>query len=223
MKKIMLLAFILVGQLTFAQNVTNNLGDFTTIRVFDRINVTLVASKENKITISGSRAEDVEVVTKNNELKIRMKLTKLLKGEAVEATVYYKKITQVEASEGSYVGSADTFKNASFSINSKEGANVKLILDVDKLSTKISSGGEIEISGTADNHDALISAGGNLKARNLSTKQTSITVNAGGDADITASDLVDAKTRAGGNIDIYGKPKTVNKKSTAGGTIEVRG
>ena len=223
MKKIMLLAFVLMGQLLTAQNVTRTLGDFNIIRVFDRINVTLVASNENKIEIKGSRAGDVEIVTKNNELKIRMKLTKLLQGETLDATVYYKKITQVEASEGSYVGSADTFKGASFMISSKEGSNVKLALNVDKLSSKINSGGEIEVSGSADNHDATITTGGNLKAKGLSTKQTAITISAGGEADVTASDLVDAKTRAGGSIDIFGNPKTVNKKTTAGGNIEVRG
>jgi len=221
MKKLMIIAFVIVSQMLSAQ-ATRDIGDFNTIRVFDRINVTLVAAGENKIEIKGSRADDVEVVTKNNELKIRMKLTKLLQGESIDAIVYYKKISTVEASEGSYVASQDTFKGSSFSINSKEGANVKLALDVDKLATKINSGGEIELSGKAGYHDASITAGGNLKAKGLSTSETDITISAGGEADITASKKVDAKTKAGGTIDIYGNPKTVNKKTTLGGSIELR-
>ena len=39
-------------------------------------------------------------------------------------------------------------------------------------------------------------------------------------ADVYATDLVDAKTRAGGEITIYGKPKQINEKKIAGGTIE---
>ena len=218
----MLFAFVLVGQLVLAQDVTKNLVDFTALSVFDQINVTLVKSNENKIVVTGSRANDVEIVTKNNELKVRMKLTKLLKGEDVSATIYYKTINRVDVSEGSYVGSADTFKSGEFSVSAKEGANVKLALDVQKLTSKAHSGGEIELSGKAANNDVTITSGGKLKAKNLATKQTNVTINAGGEADITASDLVDAKTRAGGTIDIYGKPKTVNKKTTAGGTIEVR-
>ena len=35
-----------------------------------------------------------------------------------------------------------------------------------------------------------------------------------------ATDLVDAKTRAGGEIKIFGKPKQINEKKIAGGTIE---
>ena len=33
------------------------------------------------------------------------------------------------------------------------------------------------------------------------------------------TDLVDAKVRAGGNITIYGKPRQINQKIVAGGTI----
>ncbi len=46
-----------------------------------------------------------------------------------------------------------------------------------------------------------------------------VTVNAGGNK-FYATDLVDAKTRAGGEIKIYGKPKQINEKKIAGGTIE---
>ena len=56
--------------------------------------------------------------------------------------------------------------------------------------------------------------------KNLITKQTTITGNAGGEADVYATDLVDAKVRAGGTILIYGKPKQINQKVVAGGSIE---
>lgn len=220
MKKLILITVLALGQTITAQ-VTRNLGDFSTVRVFDRISVTLVKSSENKIVINGSRAEDVEVVAKNNELKIRMRLTKLLKGEDINATLYYKSIDQVEANEGSFVSSADTFNVTAFQVNVKEGAHVKLSLDVQKLKSKASSGGISELSGKASNHSATINAGGELKAKSLITSQTDVTISAGGEADVYATDFVDAKTRAGGNIDIYGGPKQVNKKTAVGGTIEV--
>lgn len=220
MKKLILIALLGLGQLLTAQ-VTRNLGDFSTVRVFDRINVTLVKSNENKIVINGSRAGDVEVVAKNNELKIRMRLTKLLTGEDINATLYYRTVDQIEASEGSFVSSADTFNVTAFQVNVKEGAHIKLSLDVQKLKSKASSGGILELSGKAANHSATINAGGELKAKSLITSQTDVTISAGGEADVYATDFVDAKTRAGGNIDIYGGPKQVNKKTSIGGTIEV--
>lgn len=221
MKKILLVAFLGLSQFISAQ-VTKNLGDFSTVRVFDKINVTLVKASENKIVITGSRADDVEVVSKNNDLKVRMKLSKLLAGEDVSATIYYKNIDQVEASEGSFVGSADTFKSTAFAVNAKEGSTIKLTLDVSKLTSKANSGGILQIDGKATNHDLVITSGGIFKGKSLTTAQTTVTISAGGDADVYASDFVDAKTRAGGDINVYGNPKQVNKKTTAGGTINIR-
>lgn len=219
MKKVFFIALFMASQAFSAQEITRKLGDFSTIRVFDQINVTLVASDENKIVIKGSKANEVELVTKNDELKIRMDIDNLLEGEDVEATVYYKKIYVVEASEGSFVGSADVFKATAFEVSAKEGAIVKLKLDVQKLTLKVSSGGMAELSGTAQNHDAIVLAGGILKAKELLTAQTDVTVNAGGEATIYATDFAKAKTRAGGKIDIYGSPKQTDEQTVLGGTI----
>ena len=66
----------------------------------------------------------------------------------------------------------------------------------------------------------LVNSGGVYEAEKLTTNQTVITSNAGGEADVYATDLVDAKVRAGGDITIYGKPKQINQKIVAGGSIE---
>ena len=222
MKKVLILAFLAASQFIAAQ-VTKNLGDFNTVRVFDRISITLVKSSENKIVINGSRAGDVEVVTKNSDLKVRMKLSKLLKGENIEATIYYSTpIYTVEASEGSFVASQDTFKGTAFEINAKEGATIKLNLDVAKLKSKANSGGILEITGKATNHDLSITSGGIFKGKELTTTQTTVSVSAGGEAAVYATEFVDAKTNAGGDIDVYGNPKQVNQKTFAGGDIDIK-
>ena len=222
MKKLIVIAFLMLIQVVAAQEVTKNLGDFTAVKVFDKISVKLVKANENKIVINGSKAEDVELVNKGNDLKIRMKFSKLLQGEDITATLYYKTIDQVEVNESAYVSSEDNFKTVSFVLNAKEGSKIKLNIDTQKLKSKMHSAGEIEITGKAANHDVTITSGGILKAKDFVTSQTTIGVSAGGQASINATELVDAKVRAGGNIDVYGKPKQVNKKTTAGGTIEIR-
>ena len=216
-------AAIMLFQLVSAQERTQNIGDFTAVRAFDQIDVLLVKSSENKIVIKGSRKDDVEVVTKNNELKIRMKFSKLLKGDDISVTVYYNtNIDQVDASEGARVASQDIFKATAFAISAKEGAEVKLKLDVKKLTSKAYSGGILDITGTSDNHDIVINTGGIFKGRQFITKQTSVSVNAGGEADVNATEFVDARTKAGGNINVYGNPPQVNKKTFAGGDINIK-
>lgn len=223
MKKIMLVAFLMLSQVNFAQDKTVSLGDFDEVKVFDRISVMLVQGKENKIEITGNKKDDVEIVNKNGELKVRMKLGKLLKGDDISATIYFtKEINSVEASEGSYVSSEATFNAIDFLASAKEGAEVKLNLDVKKLKVKAYSGGIVNVKGKATNQDIIVNSGGIVKAKDLATSQTSVAVNAGGEADVNASDLVDAKTRAGGNITVYGNPKQVNKKNVIGGNITIK-
>lgn len=221
MKKILLVAFLMLTQINFAQEkFTKNLGDFDAVRVFDRISVQLVPANENKIEITGDRRDDVEIVNKNGDLKIRMKLKKLLKGEDITAILYFKnEIETIEASEGSYVSSEATFKAIDFSVNAKEGAEIKINLDAQKLAVKATSGGIVKLKGSANNQDIVINSGGIVDAKDLETSQTTVAINAGGEADVKASELVDAKTRAGGDITIYGSPKKINKKTFAGGNI----
>ncbi|MEP7094938.1 MAG: head GIN domain-containing protein [Flavobacterium sp.] len=217
MKKLIIGAAILVAQLSFGQ-VTKELGDFDSVKVFDKLHVKLVQSSENKIVIKGARESEVEVVNKQGLLKLRMPFPKLLSGDDLDITVYYKHLELIDVNEGAVVTSKETIKATSFKVSAQEGG--KIDVDVDKLNVSSVSGGEITLSGKASNQDAKLGAGGYLLASKLDTAQTKVSVSAGGKADVNASTLVDAKVSAGGSIYIYGKPKQINQKTVFGGKIE---
>ncbi|MFY0482466.1 head GIN domain-containing protein [Flavobacterium sp. PLA-1-15] len=218
MKKLNIIVLLLVSSLGFSQ-VEKNVGDFNSIAVFDRISVELIKSTESKIEIKGDRANEVELVNKNGNLKVRMKLKKLLDGESVTAKVYYKSLESIDASEGSYVAGDAIFKQASIKLNAKEGSEIRLNIDVQKAELRAVTGGTLNIKGTATNQDASVGTGGILRAEGLETSQTTVTITTGGEADVRATELVDAKVRAGGTITVFGSPKQINKKTTLGGSI----
>jgi hypothetical protein len=219
MKKIILVLGLVISQLSFSQ-IEKEVGDFSKVTSFDKIDVTLVSSNENKVVVTGSNSDKVEIVNKNGELKIRLPLTRLLDGDNIEATVYYKNIDAVEANEGSRISSNDVFKSTSFDVIAKEGSEIKIKVDVSSITIKTSSGAKVTISGNANSQTSVSNTGGLLYASNLTTTNTNITVNAGGNAEVNASDVVDAKVRAGGKIVVFGKPKQINEKTFAGGKIE---
>jgi hypothetical protein len=218
MKKLVIIAFVFLSQITNAQ-VTRNLGDFDEVKVFDKINVKLIEASENKIVVTGARADEVETVNKNGELKIRMPFPQLLSGEDIMVKLYFKNLESIAVSEGSYVSSEKDFKQTSLDLNAKSGGEINLDLNVDKVIVKANAGGIVTLSGKAKNQDVVITSGGILNANDLETSQTTISVAAGGKSEIHASTLVDAKVRAGGSIFIYGKPKQINKEVFIGGTI----
>ncbi|MDR7208672.1 head GIN domain-containing protein [Flavobacterium piscis] len=219
MKKLIIGVAILVAQLSFSQ-VTKELGDFDSVKVFDKLSVKLVQSSENKIVIKGARESEVEVVNKSGLLKLRMPFPKLLSGDDLDITLYYKHIELIDVNEGAIVSSKETIKATSFKVSAQEGGKINADVDVEKLNVSSVSGGEITLTGKASNQNAKLGAGGYLLASKLNTAQTNVSVSAGGKADVNASTLVEAKVSAGGSIYIYGKPKQINQKTVFGGKIE---
>lgn len=218
MKKIILMVFVFVTQLNFGQT-TIKLENFDELKVFDQLNVTLVQSDENKVVVSGKNENDFEAVNKNGVLKLRMRLTKMLSGEDTKVTLYFKNIKSIDANEGSIVSSKHIFKQTTLDLSSQEGAKIDVELDVDNTTIKIYSGGIISLWGKAVTQKTTINSGGIFYGKDLVTSQTSVSVSAGGSADVNATTLVNAKVNAGGSISIYGKPKEIKQETFAGGII----
>ena len=217
MKKLVF-SVLAISSMAFGQ-IEKKVGDFNKVTAFDRIDVMLVLGNENIVQLDGKQAEDVELINKNGELKIRMPFTKLLDGDNISVTVYYKNIIAVEANEGSRIACGDKIKTTSFDIIAKEGSEVKLILDVNKLKVKVKNGSTVDLQGNALTQEVVVNSGGRYLAPGLITNQASITVTAGGEALVFAINIVDAKIRAGGNITINGEPKQINQNIVGIGTI----
>ena len=217
MKKIIFGFFVVLSQVAYSQ-ISKNFGDFNSVKAYDRINVTLVKSSENRVEIKG---DDVEILNKNGELKIRMIPTKIMQGDKVFVTVYYEDIDEIQASQGSKISSED-LESKKLSITSNEGSVLNLYVDTHLLNVKANSGGIINISGTAETQDVLVNSGASYNGEDLKSEVTSVTANAGGTAEIYASKTINATTRAGGNIEVYGSPKNRNTKNVIGGRIDFK-
>jgi len=218
MKKYIVL-FLLSAATLVAQN-SLDLGTFNKVTAFDRIDVTLVESNQNKAIITGAATQDVQIINKNGELKIRMSLEESFQGDLVSVLVYYKNVDALEANEGARISAQNSIKTSSLELIVKEGAQIDIEIETDRLISKGFAGGEMDINGTANYSTITLTAGAVFNAKNLTTKQTEVTVTAGGEAYVFAKDVLSAKVRAGGSVYYKGKPATLNQKTVAGGTIK---
>ena len=220
MKKIAV-AFMIVGfQFSFAQ-FTRNVGEFSSVKVYDKITVIIVPSNENKVE-SDTDDASVETVNRNGELRIKMTPTKILQGNQVSVKVYYQNINDIQASQGSIVSSTETLKTKMLTLTANEGSKINLDIDTGKLNVKTNSGGEITVKGNADNQDIIVTSGGKFNGQNLESESATVSTTAGGVADVFASESVDAKTRAGGIINVYGDPHDRKFKNVIGGKINFK-
>ena len=220
MKKVLGSFLILAFQLSFAQSV-RNVGSFTSLKVYNKLNVTLIESNENKVETETEDAE-VETINKNGELKIKLSPAKILQGGQISVKVHYQKINDIQASQGSTITSSDEMETNMLSLISNEGSKIDLNVDAEKLNVKTNSAGEVKISGKADNQDVVVNSGGKYYGQDAKSKNTSVTANAGGFAEVNVKDSVKATTRAGGIIDIYGDPDDRKVKNVIGGKINFK-
>ena len=220
MKKLAVGLMIVGFQFSFAQ-IARKVGEFSSLKVYDKITVTIIPSTENRVE-SNSDDASLETVNKNGELKIRMAPVKTLQGDQVTVKVYYQNINDIQASQGSVVGSSENLKARMLTLTSNEGSKINLDVDTGKLNIKTNSGGEITVRGNADNQDIMVTSGGKFNGQNLDSQSATVSTTAGGVADVFASESVNAKTRAGGIINIYGDPEERQYKNVIGGKINFK-
>jgi len=199
-----------------------NVGEFSTVKVYDLIHISLVKSTENKVIISGDDVQDVNFVNTAGTLKIKMAFDKTFKGTNTFVAVHYTQLKSIDGNEGSYIVGNELIVQDKIELRAQEGAKLKIGLDVKEALIRAVSGGRIKTNGKADKQTVTLNTGGVYEGEAFPTKNTTVTVRAGGEADVNASELVDAKVTAGGDIYIYGNPVKVNKKTTFGGDITVR-
>lgn len=222
MKNIFITALTLLSANFAFGQIEKNVGDYNSLKVYDRIPVELISSNNNKVEVSGELENEVEIVNKNGDLKIRMNAVNLLQGSKVKVKVYYKNLYDIQASQGSMIFSDDKFKSSILKLSSNEGSSIKLDVNTKKVDAKINSGAELILNGNADALTVNANSGGKFYGKTLDSENATLITNAGGIIEANVKESVDAKTRAGGTIDVYGDPKVKNKKTIAGGTINFK-
>jgi len=206
---------------TIAQNdIKKTIGEFTELKVFDLIEVKLVKSKENRIVISGKNTEDVVIINKNGKLKIRMNLEERFDGKNTSVTLFYTNVDILDVNEGAIISSEDTIKQYEIDLKAQEGGKIIIDLKVKVANVKAVSGGIIETHGTATSQSVSLNTGGIYKGKDLKTENTKINIRAAGNADVKASEIVDVKIRAGGDVFVYGNPKTIKENRVFGGRVK---
>ena len=221
MKRTLTVLIILITSVTIAQNtIEKTIGEFTQLKVYDLIKVNLVKSKENKVVISGKNAEDVIIVNKNGKLKIRMNLEESFDGKNTSVTLYYTNVDILDVNEGAIITSEDIIKQYEIYLRAQEGGKISIDLKVKIANIKAVSGGIIETRGTANTQNVSLNTGGVYKGKDLQTESTTVNIKAAGNAEVRASDIVHVKIRAGGDVFVYGDPKTIKENRVFGGRVK---
>ena len=224
MKKLLFLFLLSLSASVVAQETEIVINEeFSEIKIYSKIQATLIPFTENKIVATGFDKDEIEAKVKGNTLKIRLGLGNIWSETDTKIKVYYKTAEVVDANEGAYVEIAEHVEQPLLTLNSQEGAQIIAgYLNVEKLEVKSVTGGYVQTRGNAKEQLIEVKTGGQYDGEDLETKTTEVKVQAGGNAEIKTSAYCKAKVQAGGNINIYGDPEKVDQKVTLGGNINLR-
>lgn len=217
---ILVLAFVLGLTVNAQDTIKKSIGEFSTVKVYDLINLKMIKSDENKVIIAGDNKEDVQVINNNGKLKIRMKLEESYDGNDIVVKLYYTSVDVIDANEGANVVVNEPIEQFEIDLKAQEGGEITAELKTTYANFRAVTGGIINVTGSSKNQDISIYTGGVFNGKEFTTEQTEVSVNAGGEAYVNASELADVRIKAGGNVYVYGKPKEINESKVLGGNVK---
>ena len=217
---ILILAFVSSVMANAQDDIEKTIGEFSSVKVYDLINLNMIKSNENKVIVSGKNRRDVEVLNKNGKLKIRMNLEESYDGNDTHVILYYTTVDVIDANEGAKVTVNDPIEQYEIDLKTQEGAEITAVLKTSYANFRAVTGGIINVTGTSKNQDISIYTGGIFNGKDFVTRHTEVSVNAAGEAYVNATDYVDVRLKAGGDVYIYGKPKQVDESRVLGGRIK---
>ncbi|WP_431127011.1 head GIN domain-containing protein [Flagellimonas flava] len=222
MKALRILMLFISFQLMQAQEeqLTKELESFSEVKGFDGISINLIKSDENKAVIKGAHTQKVAIVNNDGVLKIRMEINKIFSGYRTFVDLFHAdELVVIDVNEDAKISSQETMVQSVLDLRAQEGGELEINCQTEQLLVKAITGGQIEVKGFADTQDVIINTGGEYNGKEFKTKFSTITVNAGGNGAIYATDYVKANVKAGGEVLVYGDPLKMDEKTVFGGKV----
>lgn len=218
-KKVLFVLAVVLGNSVFSQAISEPISDFNEIKVFNGIEVRLVPSDENRIVITGHSKEKVKYDLVENRLELRLSLENIWADDNTMVKVYFRKLQVIDANEKSVVHLDGEMLGSNLVFRAQEGASVFAKIDALKQSSKAITGGQVHLNGIVKNQEIQINTGGQFFGKNLKSQSTTVSISAGGNAEVYAEQYCNATARLGGTIRIFGNPGELDRKTSLGGNI----
>ena len=195
---------VLVALPAFADSKTYNLSGFDRVDVSAGIEVTFSQGPFSvKVDEPDGNFDRLIVEVRGNTLKIGRRNNWLdWRGVDYSATVSAPNLTAIDASSGSAF----------------EGHNLSLR----DLKVDVSSGANVEVSGSCAGLRVDVSSGADFEGEAMKCETASVDASSGADADAFATRSASGNASSGGNVTFHGKPVEFIKDTSSGGSVRAR-
>ncbi|PWK17375.1 head GIN domain-containing protein [Xanthomarina spongicola] len=233
MKKIILIAAVLLSSFSFAQKVNGNgkvttitrtTGDYDGIKCAGSFDYILVAGTEGKITLEGEEnlLEYVITEVKGNNLIIKVKDKVNLSpsmNKTIKITIPFKDINSVSLAGSGDLWNEDKINATNFDVSLAGSGDVNIHVDANSISSSLTGSGDLNLKGNTEKLEVSVSGSGDFDGSKLESNYTDVSLAGSGDAEVVSNKSLKARVAGSGDIEYSGNPEKEDTKVAGSGSI----
>ncbi|TDO77581.1 putative autotransporter adhesin-like protein [Flavobacterium chryseum] len=196
-------------------------GDFKNIAVSNAIELVVEQSDKYEVVVEADDNLQKEIVTKveNGTLVVKCKFSSFRNVTMKKVTVKMPTIEKLNASSASSIESKNVIQGENIELESSSAATMNVNLESDNIVARSSSGAVIRVEGKALKIQTKASSGGSIDAGELLANEVEADASSGGSVEVHPILSLKAGASSGGNVNYNTVPKTIEKNSSSGGSI----
>lgn len=194
---------------------------FDSIHVTGPITVYLEKGNRESVTVSVENIGPEKIITETEGLTLRVRPQSGIFSEdaGAKVTVTFRELRSIRAGGGARVEGRSPIQGDKIEINVNTNARAKLQVKANILEIKLTSTGELDISGRADAQEAVINTGARLNAFDLTCNNVYIKINTTAVGNVRAKKMIDAEVGTKGTLRYKGNPEKERIEKSLGGTV----
>ena len=223
MKKLLFTTVMFFSVFTFGQTIEKTLTDFSTLKVFNGIQVEIIKSADQKIEISGEKSDKVIIKNDENVLTISLAFPEVSADEKVKIKLFYNKtITLIEGNESATIKATD-LNQETLELIAKERAFINITAKLKKLIVRTRAGGIVQVTGSATTQEVDTDLYGVYNGfQMIISEKSTVFAGTGAKAEVSPGKKLVAKVNFGGSIFYKGETTLIKEGKVAGGIIKKR-
>ncbi|MCC9071581.1 DUF2807 domain-containing protein [Flavobacterium sp. F-65] len=196
-------------------------GSFENVTVSNAIDLVIEQSDKAEITVEADDNLINKITTKieGNTLVIKCDYTSFRNIKSKKVIVKMPVINNIKASSASTVRSASVLRGEDISLDASSAAEMNVNIESDAVTCETSSASNIIIEGKALKLNASASSGSDIDAKRMLANEIDAQVSSGASIHVHPIVSLKAEASSGGNIYYNSVPKSIDKKSSSGGSI----
>ncbi len=198
-----------------------NVDSFGKIDIGGAFDIVLIKGDAPKVKITAEEKmfEKINVEVNDGVLKISFKSKRIKSSPNIKVHITFSELNSLILSGASKLSSASPIDLSKLEVKSSGASEIDLELNTEELEVDVSGAGKVKLAGVAKNLIAEVSGAGELKAKQLTTENTDVSVSGAGNANVYASNEFTCHVSGAGNVNYTGDPKTKSINKSGSGTI----